>query len=139
RCSSPARWTTCPEARSRRPPTRVETPGRYSLEPDAALLHLPIREIAEVLEQVGQRRRQLAEVAGVEALVGGVGAGLRVLDAQEQSGGAAKQLGKRTDEADGAAAADRDRLDAVALLEGLHRRLERRTGRIGHPPLDGAG
>ena len=45
---------------------------------------------AQVLEQVRQRRRQLAKIARVQAFVGGMGVGLGVLDAQEERGSAAE-------------------------------------------------
>src|SRR5947209_6470163 len=80
-------------------------------------------QLAQVLEQVRQRRHQLLEVAFVQALVGRVRVRLRVLDAQQQGRRAAEQLGQRPDEADGAATADRHRVAVEALPQTGQRRL----------------
>src|SRR5262245_19234683 len=88
-------------------------------------LHLSVGPAAEVLEQKGKRGCQFSELAAVEAFVGGVGFGARILDAHAKGRGAAEQLRERADEADRAAATDRHGFDAVAALERGQGRLER--------------
>ena len=85
------------KAKRRRPP--------HSKEP---LLHLAAGQVAEVLEQVRQRRHQLAPVVLDKTLVGGVSVALRVLDAHQQGRGPAEQVGQWADKADGSTATDAD-------------------------------
>src|SRR5262245_30159415 len=92
------------------------------------LLDTAARQVAQVLEQVGQRRHELAQVALVQALVRCVGVALRVLDADQQRRSTVEQLGQRTDEADGAATADGGRLLLEAGLHRPQRCLERGPG-----------
>src|SRR6266851_7338413 len=60
---------------------------------------------------------------------------LRVFDPEKQRRRSAKQIRKRPDKADRAAAADRHRLLLEPRAHRIERRLECRTSRVGHPPL----
>src|SRR6266702_3951342 len=94
-----------------------------------------LRQIPDLLEKVGQRSRQLAEIAGMQAFIGSVGLAEGVFDAKKQCRRPAEKLRQRPHEADRPAAADRHRLDAEALFQGLLRRGEGGAGWIGHPPF----
>jgi hypothetical protein len=75
---------------------RIRLAGRIRLD-------LVIGEVAEVFEEVRERGGELAEVAAVEAFIGGVGIGPGVFDAEEGRS-AAEEVGEGADEAGGAAA-----------------------------------
>src|SRR5262245_13469019 len=99
------------------------------------LFYLAVGEVAEIVEQIRQRRHELLPVPLVQTLVRRMRVALRVLDTQQQRRGAAEQLREWADEANRAAAANANRVGLERLLLCVHRRTERRPRRIGHPPL----
>src|SRR5258705_4838927 len=90
-------------------------------------------ESAQLGEQVCRAMRRLAEVREVEALVLPVGVARRILESEQQRGHAAEHLDERTDERDRAAAADQDRVAAVARAQRAARGVERGPGGGGLP------
>src|SRR5260370_38741903 len=83
-----------------------------------ASLYLSVRQCAQQIEQMRQRRGELAEIAGVQALVWGVGVSQRLLDAEQERRSAAEHVGQRTDEADRTDAAVRLRFLAASPCQG---------------------
>src|SRR5262245_41589915 len=78
----------------------------YWLRGSRLRFHLTIGQFPYVLEQMSYGCRQLMEIVGVQALIGSVSIGLRVLNTEQQCRRAAEQVRQRTNEADGAATAD---------------------------------
>src|SRR2546426_3410493 len=92
------------------------------------------RSLREHREQVDAAAHGALEIDQRQALVLAVGIGVRVLHSDQQCGSAAEGLGEGADEGDASAAADEDRLLAIAGAERSPGLLEDRTGRVGHPP-----
>src|SRR5262249_14735436 len=75
------------------------------------------QRVADLGVEVDGALHRLVPVAEVEALVLGVGVGVRVLDADEQRRYATQLPGERFDEGNAPSAPDRHRVGSVALLQ----------------------